>query len=263
MASYNEVDGVPSHASQWLLRKVLRGEWGFQGFVVSDYYAIRELAERPELYGHHVAEDGLHAAALAVRAGVNIELPEADCYRELPAAVEAGLIEESELDALVAPLLAMKFELGLFEKPYVDESAPLAIVGAAPHQELALEAARKTVTLLENDGILPLRIESLRTIAVIGPNADRPLLGGYSGRPAEVSTVLQAVRQRVGGSAEVLHHEGCKITVGGSWWEDAVVASDPEEDRRSIAEAVRVAQLADVVLLVARASNSSAARTTW
>jgi beta-glucosidase len=262
MASYNEVDGVPSHASQWLLRTVLRGEWGFEGFVVSDYYAIRELAERPELYGHHVAEDGLHAAALAVRAGVNIELPEADCYRELPAAVEAGLIEESELDALVAPLLAMKFELGLFEKPYVDESAPLTIVGAAPHRELALEAARKTVTLLENDGILPLRLESLRTIAVIGPNADRPLLGGYSGRPAEVSTVLQAVRERVGGSAEVLYAEGCKITVGGSWWEDAVVPSDPEVDRRSIAEAVRVAQLADVVLLVV-GGNEQTSREAW
>ena len=80
MASYNEIDGVPSHANRWLLRDVLRGEWGFRGIVVSDYYAIRELAERPELYGHHVAADGKEAAALAVRAGVNIELPEPDCY---------------------------------------------------------------------------------------------------------------------------------------------------------------------------------------
>ena len=81
MASYNEIDGVPSHANRWLLRDVLRGEWSFTGTVVSDYYAIRELHERPELYGHHLAKNGSEAAALAVRAGVNIELPEPDCYK--------------------------------------------------------------------------------------------------------------------------------------------------------------------------------------
>jgi beta-glucosidase len=81
MASYNEIDGVPSHANRWLLRDVLRRDWGFTGTVVSDYYAIRELAERPELYGHHLARDGKEAALLAVRAGVNIELPEPDCYK--------------------------------------------------------------------------------------------------------------------------------------------------------------------------------------
>ena len=90
MASYNEIDGVPSHANGWLLRDVLRGEWGFRGFVVSDYYAIRELAERPELYGHHVAKDGKEAAMLAVRAGVNIELPEPDCYSHLVELVRDG-----------------------------------------------------------------------------------------------------------------------------------------------------------------------------
>ena len=92
MASYNEIDGVPSHASRWLLRDVLRKEWGFKGFVVSDYYAIRELAERPELYGHHVARDGKEACLLAVRAGVNIELPEPDCYLHLVELVEEGTL---------------------------------------------------------------------------------------------------------------------------------------------------------------------------
>src|SRR5262245_43199253 len=104
MASYNEIDGVPSHANRWLLREVLRKEWGFSGTVVSDYYAIRELHERPELYGHHLAHDGREAAALAVRAGVNIELPEPDCYKHLVELVREGVLKESQLDELVAPL---------------------------------------------------------------------------------------------------------------------------------------------------------------
>jgi len=104
MASYNEIDGVPSHASRWLLRDVLRKEWGFKGYVVSDYYAIRELAERPELYGHHVAQDGKEACRLAVRAGVNIELPEPDCYKHLVELVGEGTLKESELDELVGAM---------------------------------------------------------------------------------------------------------------------------------------------------------------
>ncbi len=120
MASYNEIDGVPSHANRWLLRDVLRGEWGFTGTVVSDYYAIRELHERPELYGHHLAASGKEAAALAIRAGVNIELPEPDCYKHLIELVEEGTLQESQLDELVAPLLLQKFQLGLFDDPYVE-----------------------------------------------------------------------------------------------------------------------------------------------
>jgi beta-glucosidase len=162
MASYNEIDGVPSHANRWLLRDVLRGEWKFNGTVVSDYYAIRELAERPELYGHHVAADGKEAALLAVRAGVNIELPEPDCYKHLAELVPDGALAESELDELVAPLLALKFRMGLFEDPYVDPSeAELQAVDEG-HRALALEAARKTITLLKNDGTSPLVARQLK-----------------------------------------------------------------------------------------------------
>ena len=262
MASYNEIDGVPSHANRWLLRDVLRDEWGFTGYVVSDYYAIRELAERPELYGHHLAVDGKQAAALAVRAGVNIELPEPDCYKHLPELVADGHLSERDLDELVKPLLAQKFELGLFEHPYVDPAQVESLVECDAHRQLALEAARQTVTLLENDGLLPLSLDAISTIAVIGPNADRPLLGGYSGRPTQVATVLSGIRHRVGAAAEVVYHEGCKITSGGSWWEDEVVPSDPAEDRRMIAEAVEVAREADVVVLVV-GGNEQTSREAW
>jgi beta-glucosidase len=263
MASYNEIDGVPSHANRRLLRDVLRGEWGFDGVVVSDYYAIRELAERPELYGHHVARDDKEAALLAVRAGVNIELPEPDCYTNLVALVRDGSLAETELDELVAPLLTHKFRLGLFDDPYVDPATAERVVGSETNRKLALEAACKTITLLKNDdATLPLDIRKIKTLAVIGPNADRELLGGYSGKPKYNSTVLQGIRARVGDDAQVLYHEGCKITVGGSWQQDEIILADPDENRRNIAAAVEVARRADLVLL-AIGGNEQTSREAW
>lgn len=263
MASYNEVDGVPSHANRWLLRDVLRGEWGFRGFVVSDYYAIWELADRPDTHGHGVAADKREACALAVKAGVNIELPEPDAYLHLVELVRAGVLEEAELDELVAPMLRAKFELGLFDDPYVDPELAERVVGSAEHAALALEAAREVITLLKNDGgLAPLDPAKIRTLAVIGPNADRPLLGGYSGTPPHVVTVLEGIRARVGSEVEVLYAEGCRITIGGSWNEDVVTPSDPAEDRRQIAEAVEVAKRADVVVLVI-GGNEQTSREAW
>lgn len=263
MASYNEIDGVPSHANQWLLRKVLRGEWGFEGSVVSDYYAIRELEDRPGLFGHRVAADASEAAAAAVRAGVNVELPEPDCYQQLVRLVEEEVLAEEELNELVSVILTQKFALGLFDSPYVDPPEAERMLGCAPHRELALEAARQVITLLKNDaGALPLSRDKLTTIAMIGPNADRELLGGYSGRPKQFITVLEGLRRALGDQVEVLYAEGCQITIGGSWHQDAVTPSDPARDGELIAEAVAVAQRADVVVL-AVGGNEQTAREAW
>jgi beta-glucosidase len=262
MASYNEIDGVPSHANRWLLRDVLRGEWGFKGYVVSDYFAIRELHERAELFGNHLAENGEQAAALAASAGVNIELPDPDCYPHLVDLVRKGKLKESLIDKLIFPMLEWKFRLGLFEDPYVDADAAERIVGCEAHRELALQAARETITLLKNSGAtVPLEPGKIKTIAVIGPNADRRLLGGYSGKPRHCSTLLEGIRKRAG-SIRILFHEGCKITVGGSWQQDEVIPGNPEEDRRSIAEAVEVAKQADVVVL-AVGGNEQTSREAW
>ncbi|WP_425395550.1 glycoside hydrolase family 3 N-terminal domain-containing protein [Aeoliella sp.] len=263
MASYNEIDGVPSHASRWLLRHVLRGEWQFDGTVVSDYYAIRELWDRPELYGHHVAEDSPSAAALAVRAGVNIELPEPDCYQHIVALVRQGVVREKEIDELVAPLLAHKFRLGLFESPYTEPDQAEQIVGCDDHRDVAIEAARQVITLLKNESAtLPLQAESLGTIAVIGPNAHRTMLGGYSGKPKQFITVLDGLRTALKGKCEVLYAEGCQITQGGSWEEDAVTPNDPEADRELIAQAVEIANKADLVVL-AIGGNEQTSREAW
>jgi len=263
MASYNEIDGVPSHASRWLLRDVLRKEWGFTGFVVSDYYAIWELSDRPDTHGHHVAADKREAALLAVRAGVNIELPEPDCYLEVAALVRDGTLGESELDDLVGPMLLWKFKMGLFDDPYVDPDEAERVVGSDRNRTLARRAARETITLLKNDAnILPLDVAALQTIAVIGPNADRLLLGGYSGRPKSNVTVLEGIKTRVGEHVKVVYAEGCKITRGGSWNEDEVLASDPDEDRRQIAQAIEVAKQADVIVL-AIGGNEQTSREAW
>ena len=263
MPSYNEVDGVPSHANRWLLRDVLRSEWGFDGFAISDYYAIWELGYRPDTHGHFVAHDRKESCVLAVRAGVNVEAPEPNCYLELVNLVRTGELEEHELDDLVGPALYWKFRLGLFDDPFVDPDRAERVVGSARNRELALDAARETITLLKNDGnVLPLDLGKLRTIAVIGPNAHRSLLGGYSGVPVHDTTVLAGITARVGDAAKIVYAEGCKITVGGSWTEDIVVPSDPDEDRRQIAEAVEVASVADVIVL-AIGGNEQTSREAW
>ena len=263
MASYNEIDGVPSHASKWLLRDVLRKEWGFKGFVVSDYYAIWELSYRPDTHGHFVAKDKKEACALAVEAGVNIELPDPDCYLHLVELVRKRVLKESQLDELVAPMLLWKFKLGLFDDPYVDPDEADRIAGCDANRKLALQAAREVITLLKNENnLLPLNLNNIKSIAVIGPNAHHSLLGGYSGVPKHSVTVLGGIKAKVGSGVKVLHSEGCKITVGGSWNQDEVTASDPAEDRKQIAEAVSVAQQADAIVL-AIGGNEQTSREAW
>ena len=263
MASYNEIDGVPSHASKWLLREVLRQEWGFKGFVVSDYYAIWELSYRPDTHGHGVAKDKREACRLAVEAGVNIELPDPDCFRHLVELVRQGELKEKQLDDLVAPMLHWKFQMGLFDHPYVDPDEAERVVGCDQHRELALEAARETITLLKNEGHLaPLDPAKLKTIAVIGPNAHRPLLGGYSGVPKHNVTVLEGIKAKLGDRVKVLYAEGCQITQGGSWQQDEVIASDPAADRKQIQAALKIARRADVIVL-AIGGNEQTSREAW
>lgn len=247
MASYNEIDGVPSHANKWLLEKVLRQEWGFQGTVVSDYYAIPQMQEL-----HHVAADKAEAAQLAIGAGVDIELPDPDSYPILIQLVKDGKVSEALIDKAVARNLRLKFLLGLFENPYVDPERAMKVTNSPAHRELAAEAARRSITLLKNENkLLPLDRSSLKSIAVIGPNANRAHLGGYSDNPGRGISVLQGITDKVAGKVNVSYAEGCKITKeGGDWWADTSHLSDPAEDGKLIAQAVEIARAADVAILV-------------
>ena len=247
MPSYNEVDGIPSHADRFLLDRVLRQEWGFTGSIVSDYYGITQLETH-----HHVAGDKPEAARLALEAGVDVELPDPDCYPLLTQLVREGKLAEAILDRAVARTLRHKFLLGLFEDPYVDPERAALIANASAHRELAAEAARRSLVLLKNEGgLLPLDRKRLKSLAVIGPNADLAHLGGYSDDPGYGVSVLQGITEKVGHRIEVTYALGCKITEeGGDWWADRSHLSDPAEDAQRIAEAVKVAKEADVVLLV-------------
>lgn len=263
MASYNEIDGIPSHANKWLLRNILREEWKYDGFVVSDYYAITELNRKDETVSHSVAKDKLEAAYLAVTAGVNIELPEVDCYPNLLQLVQEGKIKESLIDELIEPMLKIKFQLGLFEDPYVDPLLYSIEQKLENDKPIALKAAHETITLLKNENnLLPIEINKNLNIAVIGPNADRILLGGYSGEPKFYTTVLQGITQKVGNKANILYSEGCKITINGSWNEDSVKPSNPEEDKLLIQEATQIAEKSDIIIL-AIGGNEQTSREAW
>ena len=248
MASYNEIDGVPSHANRWLLAKVLRQEWGFDGLVASDYYGIPQLEQL-----HHVAADKAEAARLALEAGVDAELPDPDCFQTLIQLVRDGKVSEALIDKAVARNLRAKFLLGLFENPYVDVERAARVTDSAEHRALAAEAARRSITLLKNDNnLLPLDRTRLKSIAVIGPNAARAHLGGYTDpTPARGVSVLEGVTKKAGANVKVNYAEGCKITKeGGDWWADASHTPDPAEDERLIAQAVEAARASDVALLV-------------
>lgn len=263
MPSYNEIDGVPSHANKWLLQDVLRKEWGFDGMIVSDYFAITELNQREEATSFFLARDKSEAAVLAAQAGVNTELPDADCYPEVLRLVQEGTLAESLIDRLISPILKFKFQLGLFENPYVQIDAEQHKQILEKDRATALRAAQETITLLKNEhNTLPLRPDTKSTLAVIGPNADRTLLGGYSSKPRYFTSVLQGIKEKVGKRLNVVYSEGCKITVGGSWDEDVVTLPDPEENRRLISTAVATAQKADAVILVL-GDNEQTSREAW
>ena len=263
MASYNEIDGVPSHANKWLLRDVLRNEWGFKGYVVSDYYAISELNLREEAASNYVAKDKEEAARLAVEAGVNIEFPDPDCYPKLVDLVADGTIGESAIDELIAPMLRAKFQLGLFEDPYVDISLIQNEVRLEQDRNIALQAAHQTITLLKNgNNILPLNADTVGTIAVIGPDADRKLLGGYSGKPKYYTSILEGIKEKVGDKVNLLYSEGCRITIGGAWDQDEVIFPNREENNKLIEEAVATARRAEIVILVV-GDNEQTSREAW
>jgi len=244
MPSYNEIDGVPSHANRWLLNHVLRGEWGFDGAIVSDYAAIGELASL-----HHIAADRDGAARLALLAGVDSDLPDGESYRSLGDQVRVGKVPVAAVDQACRRILTMKMRAGLFEQATVDRRAAAKLTADKEARALALEAARRSIALLVNDGILPLTPGAHKKVAVIGPNAAVARLGGYSSFPKTTVSLLDGVRARLAGKAEVVHAQGVFITQSEDRSANEVLLADPEKNRALIAEAVTVAQGADIILL--------------
>ena len=231
MCAYNRVDGSPACGSDLLLKDILRGEWGFSGYIVSDCGAINDISER-----HKVAPTAAAAAALAVKAGTDLECGRV--YANLVDAVNQGLITEQAIDSAVKRLFLARFRLGMFDAPERVRWAqiPISVLDQPAHRALARQVARESIVLLKNAGsLLPLH-KALGTIAVIGPNADdwRMLLGNYEGQPADPITPLRGIREAVSGNTRVLYARGSDLTA-------------PAESLE--AEAVRVAEQAEVVVL--------------
>jgi beta-glucosidase len=233
MSGFNDIDGIPATANPFTLSKVLRDEWKFRGFVVSDYTSVLELLK------HGVAADEAEAARKALTAGVEMEMVSRLYGRHLPRLVSAGAVPVSAIDEAVRRILRIKVRAGIFENPYVDPARETTTLLTPDARRLARQAAARSMVLLRNEGaVLPLR-KDLKTIAVVGPLADdrQAVLGSWSGdgRKEDAVTVLAGIRAAVSPATRVVHVKGCEVDGGGA---------------DGIGPAVEAARAADAVVLV-------------
>lgn len=211
MASFNDVNGIPATANEWLFKKILRKDWGFKGMVVSDYMGITEMLN------HRIAKDTTDAAFLAFRAGVDMDMMGRAYVKKMRLLIESGKISMAQLDQSVREILTVKFKLGLFDDPYryCNEELEKKVTLCPEHRELAREAARQSFVLLKNDKqILPLS-KNLKTIALIGPLADNQsdLLSSWAfkGDSKDVVTLLSGVKSKISHNTKILYSKGCDI----------------------------------------------------
>jgi beta-glucosidase len=252
MSSYNDYDGVPITGSRYYLTEKLRGEYGFEGYVVSDSDAVEYLANK-----HAVAKDYKEAVYQSVDAGLNARCtftPPALFIEPLRELVKEGRISTTLLDSRVRDVLRVKYRLGLFDAPYRENYKEMdRVVHCEEHRKVALQASRESLVLLKNEGaLLPLKMGKIKTIAVSGPNADEEsyALLHYGPLGVEVTTVLEGIRNRVGEKAEVLYSKGCDLVDAN--WPESEILPEPltEQERAEIAKAVEQAKRADVAIVV-------------
>ncbi|MDN3551545.1 glycoside hydrolase family 3 N-terminal domain-containing protein [Mucilaginibacter aquaedulcis] len=233
MPSYNEIDGIPAHSNEFLLKQVLRKEWNFKGYVFSDYGGLSQLYDF-----HKIAKTKSEAALMGITAGVDLEAARPDIYPHLIELVKAGKIKESQIDTAVDRILTLKFKAGLFEKPLADTALLKDRVHTPEHIKLSQQIAEESIVLLKNkDNLLPLNISKLKSIAVIGPNANKVQYGDYSFTRDNLSgvNVLEGIRQFVGNNVKVNYAPGCELS---------------GLDKSGFDEAVKTTQESDAVVVV-------------
>ena len=260
MASYNEIDGVPNHANKWLLNDVLRGEWGFTGYVISDYDAVNRMVTR-----QHACLNQAEAGKRAINAGMDFECPASRkeyCFRFLPSLIESGEVKVSVLDSAVVRVLRNKFILGLFEHPYIKTLTETEKNEMQKnHRQIALKAAEEGIILLKNDkNTLPFNANKIKRLAVVGPNADEVHYGNYSNDKTPGISILTGLTTYGKGQFEVFYSEGFKI-----YENDAGIKASEKTlaaENRRIEEAVKLAKTCDAVLLV-MGGNELTCREEW
>lgn len=237
MCAYNRYNGEACCGSNSLLNGILRTEWGFDGYIVSDCGAIRDIYA-----GHKIVATPEEAAALAVKSGTDLEC--SNVYRSLKDAVSKNLISETDIDVAVKRLFTARLKLGMFDPPEMVSytKIPYETVDSEKNRQLAKETTLKSIVLLKNENnLLPLK-KTTRTIAVIGPNSDQPfvLLGNYNGTPSDPVTPLRGMREKLNGISELIYAQGCT-------WAEGIPDARSDEEMRS--EALAAAQKADVVVM--------------
>ncbi len=260
MASYNEIDGVPNHANKWLLTDVLRGEWGFTGFVISDYDAVNRMVTR-----QHASLNQAEAGIRALAAGMDFECPSnwnAYCFRFIPSFIKSGELAVSLLDAAVARVLRNKFMMGLFEQPYIPTASETERKWLREkNRSIARKAAEQGMVLLKNiNKTLPFSETQIKRLAVIGPNADEVHYGNYSNDKTPGISILEGLRVFGKDKFEVVYAEGFKIYENDTTISKADKTKEAEAQR--IKQAVDLARTCDAVLLV-MGENELTCREEW
>lgn len=238
MGAYNRVNGEPACGSETLLKKILREQWGFEGHVVSDCWAICDF----HLH-HKVTKTPEASAAMAVKAGSDLNCGKT--YATLLSSIDQGLLSEADIDQACIRLFTTRMKLGMFDpqEMVTYTTIPYEVNDCDEHHQLSKEAAKRSMVLLKNDGILPLNVDNYKRIAVIGPNADDGvmLLGNYNGTPSRTTTPLRGIQNKVAGKARVFYAEGCDIA------NDKVENLAQTNDR--ISEAVSAAKISDIAVV--------------
>lgn len=206
MGAYNAVNGIPCCCNSYLLNDVLRGKWGFDGHVVSDCGAIRDIKKH-----HRYTDSHTESAAVSIRNGCDLNC--GDIYKHLIDAYEEDLITEEDIDKALYHTLKTRFKLGMFDESTEYDNIDYSVVACDKHRELSLRASRESIVMLKNDGLLPLKKDEIRSVAVIGVNGDSKevLLGNYNGFPLEYHTVFKGLSDYLGEDATVSYEQGCKF----------------------------------------------------
>lgn len=251
MISYNEVDGLPSHANKWLLQGVLRNEWNYKGITISDHNALNQLVKY-----HSVSANKKEAALKALSSGIDMDLSsDTLTYLTLPDQINQRKISESLLDAAVERVLRLKFELGLFDHPLVDPDKTRYVINTEEDRALALKAAQEAVILLKNENqLLPLNKDKIKRVAVIGPNAMECQFGEYSGNTTTGISLLEGIKRKIG-NEKVMFAKGCEISFEAvnEYLSAGELMND--EMRKSINEAAKVAGKCDIAVLALGENN--------
>ncbi|WP_273275403.1 glycoside hydrolase family 3 N-terminal domain-containing protein [Maribacter polysiphoniae] len=246
MPAYNEVNGIPMHSNEYLMKDILRKELGFKGYVFSDYEAVWMLE-----HFHKVTHDKTETAIEAIKAGIDLEAPKPYAFSELADLVKTGKIDSTLIDQAVSNILTAKFKAGLFDKPYTAPQKVSDLVHTQEAKNLAREVAEESIILLKNQNqLLPLDVTQLNAIAVIGPNADQVQYGDYSATKDNASgvTILEGIKNYVNNTINVNYAQGCTIT---------------GLDNSNIPAAVKAAEQSDVVVLVIGGTSMTLSGIGW